>query len=52
MNSADITSVGVFFQEQLKKKCLEKSESHNHPPIRQLVPGCPYCSKYGNNLVK
>lgn len=22
--------------------------SHNHPPIRILVDGCPFCEKFGN----
>ena len=30
------------------KKHLEPSEIHNHPPISQIVDGCPYCMKYGN----
>ena len=21
---------------------------HNHPPVRNVVLGCPYCEKYGN----
>ena len=52
MDNADISRIGMFFQEELRKKCLEKGESHNHPPIRQLVPGCPYCKAHGNHLIK
>ena len=30
------------------KKELEPEEIHNHPPVRIIVSGCPYCEKYGN----
>lgn len=52
MNNTDILCIGIFFQEELRKKCLVKGEFHNHPPIRQLVPGCPYCKIHGNYLTK
>lgn len=23
-------------------------DSHNHPPIKEIVPGCVYCQTHGN----
>ena len=30
------------------KKDFKPSIVHNHPPVRFIVKGCPYCKKYGN----
>lgn len=24
---------------------------HNHPPVLQIVKGCPHCEKFGNILM-
>jgi len=31
------------FQTQLKQ-----SMKHNHPPMTGIVPGCDYCTRFGN----
>ena len=25
--------------------------NHTHPPVRFIVPGCPYCAMHGNVFV-
>lgn len=53
MNNADIESILLKFQsaikEELHKLIEEKSQlTHNHPPVKYLVPDCLYCKKHGN----
>ena len=52
MNAQLINVVKSFIEAELDKevrtKFKETQLTHNHPPVRFEVKGCPFCSKFGN----